>query len=417
MLDEFTMSRPSAASARESEVGRHSAPGTWHVITCEYPPQVGGVSDYTYWVTSGLAAAGDEVHVWCPVSNGSAPQVKGVVLHPELGQSKPSDLRRIGEQLDRFPAPRRILVQWVPHGYGYKSMNVLFCWWLWNRSARNGDKVEIMLHEPSLGFSLRSWRQNAAALVHRLMAMILLRAAEHVWMSIPHWERRWRPYALGRNVPFQWLPIPSNIPIHHEPARVHTLRQRYLAGKGLIIGHFGTYGWPITSLLDPILTALTASGEDPAILLLGSGSREFYQKLIAKQPQLAGRVQATGALSAEDLSCHVSACDLLIQPYPDGASTRRTSLMVGLSHGKPLVTTMGPLSESFWSETGALLLAPAGDIESFLGLVRQLLADGEERARIGAAAQRLYQDRFDISYTVAALRAAPQSVESTVCAS
>jgi hypothetical protein len=38
----------------------------WHVITPEYPPMLGGVSDYTQSIAKGLAAQGDEVHVWCP---------------------------------------------------------------------------------------------------------------------------------------------------------------------------------------------------------------------------------------------------------------------------------------------------------------------------------------------------------------
>ena len=38
----------------------------WHIVTSEYPPDVGGVSDYTRQVAEGLARMGDEVHVWCP---------------------------------------------------------------------------------------------------------------------------------------------------------------------------------------------------------------------------------------------------------------------------------------------------------------------------------------------------------------
>src|SRR5690242_6687524 len=110
-----------------------AAPLRWHLVTSEYPPQLGGVSDYTSAVAAGLAAQGDEVHVWCPSCQHGPPQAEGVVVHRELGAMTPADLRRVGKQLDQFPGPRRILVQWVPHGYGYKSMNVAFCWWLWNR--------------------------------------------------------------------------------------------------------------------------------------------------------------------------------------------------------------------------------------------------------------------------------------------
>ena len=72
---------------------------------------------------------------------------------------RPSDLRRIGSEFDRFPAPRNILVQWVPHGYGCKSMNLPFCIWLWLR-ARKGDRIQIMIHEPFLAFGEGSWKQE-----------------------------------------------------------------------------------------------------------------------------------------------------------------------------------------------------------------------------------------------------------------
>jgi hypothetical protein len=38
----------------------------WHVLTGEYPPREGGVSDYTQLVAHGLVAAGDAVDVWAP---------------------------------------------------------------------------------------------------------------------------------------------------------------------------------------------------------------------------------------------------------------------------------------------------------------------------------------------------------------
>jgi len=42
------------------------SPATSHLITGEYPPQSGGVSDYSYLVATGLAKASEKVHVWAP---------------------------------------------------------------------------------------------------------------------------------------------------------------------------------------------------------------------------------------------------------------------------------------------------------------------------------------------------------------
>ena len=389
----------------------------WHLITCEYPPQRGGVSDYSYLVAAGLNAAGDQVDVWCPSSPGTHAQSERFRVHRDLGSMAPKDLRRVGEQLEEFPAPRRILVQWVPHGYGYRSMNFAFCWWLRNRARRHGDQVELMVHEPYLSFRWGSMRQNAAAVVHRLMVTVLLSAMERVWVSIPSWEKRLKPYALGRKIPFLWLPIPANIPVADNPAGVRAVRDRYAAGDSFLLGHFGTYGSPIADLLEAILLRLESSPPGQRVLLMGARSNEFREQVIRRRPQLAPLIQATGALEPENLSCHLAACDLLIQPYPDGVSTRRGSFLAGLSHGVPTITTIGEHTEPLWKDSDALRMAPAGDLDAFITLIGQLRGDERERARMGQAARKLYRERFDVAHTVAALRRAALVEAQPVCAS
>src|SRR5215469_3888196 len=91
----------------------------WHLITGEYPPQPGGVSDYSRWVASALAAAGDIVHVWCPRYETSNIEDSGVIVHRELGGIGPLDLFKAGKKLNKYPRPRRLLVQWVPHAFGF----------------------------------------------------------------------------------------------------------------------------------------------------------------------------------------------------------------------------------------------------------------------------------------------------------
>jgi glycosyltransferase involved in cell wall biosynthesis len=377
----------------------------WHIIG-EYPPQPGGVSDYTALVAGGLASCGDDVHVWCAPCSGTHAEVRGVTVHRELGAVTPADLRRVSQLLDRYPAPRRLLVQWVPHAYGYRSMNVGFCRWLKKRAAA-GDRVELMAHETYLPFG-RNWRQLGAALVHRWMTVLILGAATRVWMSIPEWESRLRPYALGRDLPFRCLPVPSNITVVSDPDATAAVRRRYAGDSATLIGHFGTHGWPVTTLLEPILSALSDDSTQQ-VLLMGIGSQEFREALVRKAPRAGRQVQATGALSPRELSLHVAACDLLIQPYPDGVSSRRTSVMVGLEHGKPIVTTYGSLTSPFWKESQALVMAAAGDTAAFVKLIQQLRQDSAERGRISQAARKFYADRFALSYTVGELRGSAAS--------
>jgi glycosyltransferase involved in cell wall biosynthesis len=395
----------------------------WHVITSEYPPDIGGVGDYSSALASALVEAGDKVHVWCrPSVNatsviGLASNSDRVMVHRELGAIGLSDLRRVSRLIGPATDCRTLLVQWVPHAFGYRSMNLGFCWWLLNRSVHYGDRVAIMVHEPYLAFHVSRWKQNVAALVHRIMTILLLRAAERVWVSIPEWERCWRPYTLGRKVPFGWLPVPSNIPVADSPNHAEAVRRRYAANDAVLIGHFGTYGWPVTSVLEPVLFAMDADPANQVVLLMGIGSEEFRERLIRKMPRFVRLVQATGVLPAEDLSHHVAACDLLIQPYPDGVSSRRGSVMVGLCHGKPIITTAGRLTEPFWKDTSALALVPVGDVNAFVDLLRQLRLDVGQRARIGRAARSLYDERFDIGHIITTLRRAASAPENSVCAS
>lgn len=384
---------------------------TWHLITSEYPPQPGGVSDYTQLVAAGLAAAGDEVHVWCPAiseatdaAENETEHVEGVSLHRVMGRFGTVDLRRAGNLLDQFGSPRRLLVQWVPHGYGYRSMNLPFCLWLWQRARKSRDNVELMVHEPFLAFGEGSVTQDAAAIVHRLMTMILLRAASRVWISIPAWETRYRPYTLGRRLSFRWLPVASNITVVDDPEGVRIIRAGYAPEGQKIVGHFGTYDRNIKEILLQSLPSLLRTSADCTVLLLGRGSEAMRDDLIRIHPELANRVHATGPLAEAKLSRHIKACDLMLQPYIDGASSRRTSLMVGLSHGMPIVTTSGRLTESLWFDSDAVALIPVEDMAALVTATKGLLSDETGRARLGVNAKALYHERFAVQRTLDALR-------------
>lgn len=385
----------------------------WHIISPEYPPQMGGVGDYVHLLAPALASCGDEVQVWCSGPERTSLSHPGVEVRPLLGRMNPNDLGRLGRALSRFSRPRHILLQWVPHAYGWRSMNVPFCVWIWIRARLVGDDIGIMVHEPFLGFWEGHWRQNVPALVHRLMTMLLLNAASRVWVSTPRWERAWKPYALGRRVPFSWLPLPSNVPVSWDAAAVRDLRALYAPGGERIIGHFGTFGYPITPMLESIVPRLLDSLDRTSMLFVGPKGAEFRAQILRKSPHLEDRMHATGAIPATDprLSAHLAACDLMIQPYPDGASSRRTSLLAPLAHGVPIVTTWGASTEPLWRESEAVAITPASDLDAFVTEAGRLLADPAARQRASQAAQTLYQRYFAIERIADALRSAYQDIQ------
>ena len=374
----------------------------WHILTGEYPPQTGGVSDYTRLVAGELAQAGDEVHVWASSCLEPTPKDEGVNVHRLSGDFGLRSLAALNAQLKKFPAPHRILVQYVPQAFGWKGMNLPFCLWL---MSRHRDSVWVMFHE--VYFPLH-WKQslshNLLGAVTRLMASSVASAAKRKFVSIPAWMPLLESDGSKESA-VRWLPVPSSIPVIDDVAGIAAVRARYAPeGNTYLIGHFGTYGRDIAEMLKGVVPPLLSKRADCAVLLLGRGGEIVRDDLISQHPDLKTRGHATGALSAEGISLTLSACDLLIQPFVDGVSSRRTSLMAGLAHGLPIVTTTGFLTESFWAESRAVALSSVGDLEGMVAAADSLLDDSTERARLGAAASALYQERFDVRHTISALR-------------
>lgn len=379
-----------------------AALGDWHILTCEYPPQVGGVSDYTFALASGLADSGHRVHVWCPAAEGQPPDAPGVVVHREWSGFTARDLRRVGGQLNAFER-RRLFVQWVPHGFGYRSLNLGFALWLAWRAWILGDEMHVMVHEPFLRFSRRP-RQAAAALVHRVMLALACSGAVRVWLSIPTWVDDVRPY-VPRRTPVRWLPVPAPTLRDATLEETEDVRRRFASPRRPMVGHFGTFSPLITRLLEPAIDVLLQRS-NASVLLVGRGGDMFRDSFVDSRPEAVSRVHATGVVERDALCRHLQACDLMIQPYPDGISARRTSALALMAHGVPIVTNHGRLTETFWREANAVTLIAEPDGRRVGEAAVEILHDLPQRERLARAARDLYDRMFDVRHAVAAVEAA-----------
>ena len=381
--------------------------GGWHLITGEYPPAPGGVSDHTRLMAAALAAAGDEVHVWCPRAAGDPPADAGVTVHADAGSFSRADLGRLDALLDRRPRPRRLVLQWVPQSFGQAGMNLRFCAWI-DRRARGGDELYVVAHEAYIHFRAASgWKERVAALVQRAMVTLVLRHAKHVIITTPAWEKALRRFAFRRSLPFDWQPVPSNLPVAADEGAAAALRAALAPNGETLVGHFGTYGSHTAGALSAVLPELLKSGYNQRLLLLGRGASRFREGLLSQRPDLpADRLLAVGGIAAGELSAYLRACDVMVQPYPDGLTARRSSAIAALAHGTPLVSTRGYLTEPIWEESGAAVLAPVGEPAAMAELVRSLTADAGARARMATASRALYVARFSTDRAVSALRRA-----------
>jgi glycosyltransferase involved in cell wall biosynthesis len=358
------------------------------------------VSEHSRVLAAAAVRRGREVHVWTKpgaqpveVRRGSSDQPE-LHVHTTLGGFTPGDLARTDAALDSNPGRRDILVQWVPHGFGYRGMNVHFARWVAARAA-NGDRVDVMVHEPFVDYFGGSWTQPARAVVQRYMTRTVLRSARHVWMSIPGWEPRLAPM-LADTSALRVLPVPGTIPVDCAPDAVAEVRARLIGPAKWLVGYFGTGGPYTESALQMALRDLSARRNDVAVVCIGRGSEEVAAKL--DLPSEGGShktllMSATGALRLAALSHHLSACDALIQPYVDGVSGRRTTTISALEHGVPVVTTFGALSEPYWKESDAVAVVPAATPQMLVDAADGLLSEARN-AQARSAAAALYRARF-----------------------
>ncbi|HET7231338.1 MAG TPA: glycosyltransferase [Longimicrobium sp.] len=377
---------------------RRGSPPVWHVITGEYPPGCGGVGEYTEILAHALAAQGPRVHVWAPAE---ASDERRVEVHPAAFDG--AGLRRLDADLDRFPAPRTLLVQYAPQAFGRRGMNVAFCRWVRSRALR-GDQVRVMFHEPYVQWSVERPQRNVLAAATRLMAGLLLRAAAVAYVSTPAWERLLRPLAPRTLGSMPWLPIPSTVPRADDPEGVAVLRARVGANRpGVhVVGHFGTYGGMIAPLLEPALLAVLAPPSTSVALLLGDGGPAFAERLVRQHPALKERIVAPGRLERRVLSVHLQACDVVVQPFPDGVSARRTTAMAALANGVPLVSNAGAYTEPQWAAAG-IPLAALPDPAALAAEVLDLLDDAARRRRLAVSESDFYLREFSMGHTLRTL--------------
>jgi glycosyltransferase involved in cell wall biosynthesis len=366
----------------------------WRIITGECAPQQGGVADYVAQLARALREAGDAVtvHVPGPWQDGAA-GLDVQVLSDRFGPRSAWALR---EAQRRQPAV--MLLQYSPFSLGARGLNVLFPRLL---RAVPGP-LAVMFHE--VAFPREPGQPPRHALLARAqaeMARALLRRAQAACVSTEAWAPTLR--ALGWRGPVHLLPIPTNLlPPPERPSRDSARAALGIPTGADLLGHFGTYGPPVAGPLAAAVPGLLAPVQRH-LLLLGRGAPAFRTRLCTAHPMLAPRLHAPGEERPEAVSRGLLACDALVQPFVDGVTTRRTSLMAGLAHGVPTCTNRGPLTEPLWERLPGISLAADAGPDALASAVDRVL--GADRAAQGPAAAASYEAHFALRHGVERLRA------------
>ena len=277
--------------------------------------------------------------------------------------------------------PPWVLLQYNPFVYGRAGFAPALLLDVDRLRRRSRAPLALMVHEAWVDINEPKWR--LIGLWQRAQLRALLRFADAVMTSTEALAQ-----AIGRGAVH--VPIAANIvPVatSHEAATARL----GLNGK-LTVALFGR-GNPSRALdhAEAAIDALAeAHGADRlAILNLGADA-----PAVRVPPGV--EVISPGRLPAAELSVRLWASNIVLLPFQDGVSTRRSTLMAAFAHGRPVLGLHGRNTDAVLARArDALALTPAGDRSAFSRAAVELTSDPQRMGSIGDAGRRLYETQFD----------------------
>lgn len=353
-------------------------------ITGEYPPQPGGVGDYTQRLAQHLTIAGHEVitltsvkghwQLWRATSRGdealAAPRGRASWRLVAAGRLA---------QVVRLIRPQWCHIQYQTGAYQLQiGVNVLPL-----LLRRTEIATAITYHD-----LLPPYLFPKAGPVRNWVTLLPARAATAVIATNPEDEATLRAAGLQPRL----IPIGANIEPTQSSAHDRAVERTRLGitADEALIGYFG--------LLSPgkgvdLLIDLVAQHPRWRLLIIGGAATTPTDRAYAEAVQqrlardgLRHRVIITGHLPAAQVSAYLSACDVIALPFRDGASLRRGSLLAALAHGCAIVTTPPASAATAAALAGAVQFA-AAQPDSFAAAIEMVLQSAVMRDRLSEAAR------------------------------
>jgi glycosyltransferase involved in cell wall biosynthesis len=362
------------------------------LITGEYPPDQGGVGDFTRELGRALAALDHEIHVITTQSQIThhESQIAGLHVHRVVNDWSWRCWRDI-IQLDDALCFDVLNIQYQAAAYRMHPAINLFPWRLKQCGkppmVATFHDLKVPYLFPKAG-PLRQWVVHALA--RQSDGVIVTNRQDEVQLS----NLRDRIPNLVR------IPIGSNIAPQLPPGYDRdTWRAQWgIEPDDFLLGYFGFLNESKGGEeLVQTLALLVEQGVPAHLLMIGGrvGSSDPTNLAYAERVDrlvvecgLAERVHHTGFVPSEEVSASLAAVDVCVLPYRDGVAFWRGSLHACLAHGRAIVTTHPKMPLPEIQDGENMLLARPRDPKNLAEAVARLATDPALRTRLetGAAA-------------------------------
>ncbi len=353
------------------------------IISPEYPPERGGIADHTERLARLLSSS---CNVSVLTSKGGSGR-SAANVHAEIGDW--SDMDALYAAMEGIQHVDVVIWQYVPHMYGRGGVNLKLPRALLMLQKHHRSQI-VLAHEIAAPYS--AWPHRLYyAWAHRSQWRRMVNIADSIGISTEAWLDEWRHLRPDAADKMFLAPSPSNIDVA-EVAPDH--RSGWRAAQGLkpdvrVMGYFGTvsdakqFHW-VTEAWQ------SAQAGGPTALVVIGGKPEF-----TPPAALTGLYREPGFLPSAEVSKAMQAIDVLVLPFVDGASERRTSFMAGLIHGCPVVSTIGHNTGGTLRAADWFAHAPTDDPEGFTKTACRMLDDRVKALDMGRRAADFYARHYD----------------------
>lgn len=361
------------------------------MVAGEYPPALGGIGDYTRILANELCVAGTDVRLFVP--EGSDSGGGDVAIAGTFPKWSWRTLPRLHAVLSDTGASW-IHVQHNASMYGSHLASYYFPRYL--RGKGWPGRVAVTFHDINLPALLPRGGRLWAGMARRWVLGDLARQAD---VSIAADTQDVESLvSLGGRV--AQVPIGSNM----HGCETHRgdgsqVRATYGVPPGdTLVGHFGT---PLG--LDVVMTSL-AKLSNVTLLLIGKQqemhNRSNIEKLTPRVHDaitrygVGDRLRWTGHLPERDVVDAMAACDMIVLPYPAGASMRHGGLVASLAQGKAVITTAPKAKMLGLEDCVTHVEVPTGDAAALGAAMRRVAQDYGWRRTLEQGAAKAAADYY-----------------------
>lgn len=287
------------------------------ILSPGHPQEPGGVTDLTSRLVQHWTESGHQVHV-------------------------ASDRRETPELIgERWAAAgvRAGLLQYVPFLYGRRGLS-RYPEKVVDAAARHGIRSVVYVHEPWVPLTRPQWLITGPLQRIQLRRLVARVAASVT--PVPAWQQLLTPPPQVQYVGSTLGPVPRD-------DGGATLR------APVVFSPFGAglnWSW--------IAAAVRAIGASPGLIVLGATEAEARGHENVAQ-WIAPGWDWRGRLSATETLALLARAPLVLAPFIDGLTGRRTSAAAALSAGARLVSSTGPLFDPFFRESPVVLAGSAAE--------------------------------------------------------